>query len=241
MKKVRNLLIVSLLALPLGACDVVQQAMTMPTGPTTNPLTNDEVIRGLKEALTVGINNATKLTSTTDGFLKNAEITIPFPQEAIAVREHAVKMGLSSQVDKVVTTMNRAAEDASKEAVPIFVDAIKNMSIGDGFSILKGGEGAATRFLIEKTSNQLKQAFMPKVKEAIGRVQLTQLWQPLASGYNKTTIISGKPKVTEDLTQYVLDRSVSGLFLMVEKEENKIRKDPAARVNDILMRVFGSK
>lgn len=231
----------AILILPLGACDILQQTVMNPAGPISNPLTNEEVIRGLKEALTVGINNATKLTSATDGYLKNAEIFIPFPEEAIAVRDYANNLGLGGQIDNVVTSLNRAAEEASKEAVPIFVDAIKGMSIGDGFSILNGGDGAATRFLIDRTSAQLKQAFMPKVKDAIGRVQLTQLWQPLATAYNKTTMLSGRPRVTEDLSEYVLERAISGLFFMVEKEENKIRKDPAARVNDILVRVFGNR
>lgn len=241
MKKMKKWLLASLLILPLGACDVLQQSLMNPTGPTVNPLTNEEVIRGLREALTVGINNATKLTSATDGFLKNPEIFIPFPQEAIAVRDYANNLGLGGQIDNVVTTLNRAAEEASKEAVPIFVDAIRGMSIGDGFSILNGGDGAATRFLIDRTASQLKDAFRPRVTDAIARVRLTQLWQPLASGYNATTILSGRPRVTEDLNEYVLDRSISGLFHMVEKEENKIRKDPAARVNDILVRVFGGR
>lgn len=241
MKKVKNLLLAAIFILPLGACDVVQQTIMNPSGATTNPLTNDEVIRGLKEALTVGINNATKMTSATDGFLKNAEIFIPFPEEAKLVQDYANNLGLGGEIDKVVTGLNRAAEEASKEAVPIFVNAIKGMSIGDGFTILNGGEGAATRFLVERTTAQLKTAFMPKVQDAINKVQLAQLWQPLVSKYNMTTMISGRPRVQEDLSEYVLDRSISGLFLMVEKEENKIRKDPAARVNDILRRVFGGR
>ncbi len=224
----------------MGACDVLEQALVAPAGTASAALTNEEVISGLKEALTVGINNATQLTSVTDGFFKNAEIFIPFPEEAKAVQEYANNLGLGGQIDNVVLGLNRAAEEASKEAVPIFVDAIKGMSIGDGFSILNGGDGAATRFLIDRTTAQLKQAFLPKVTAAIEKVQLTQLWQPLVSKYNLTTNITGKPKVQEDLSQYVLDRSISGLFLMVEKEENKIRKDPMARVNDILKRVFGS-
>ena len=188
----------------------------------------------------MGINNATKLTSVTDGFYKNPEIFIPFPEQAKVVQEYANNLGLGGQIDNVVVALNRAAEEASKEAVPIFVDAIKGMSIGDGFAILNGGDGAATRFLIERTTAQLKQAFMPKVKAAIEKVELTKLWQPIVSKYNMTTTITGKPKVQEDLSEYVLDRSISGLFIMVEKEENKIRKDPIARVNDILKRVFGS-
>jgi len=238
MKNLRSFILASILFLPLSSCDILQQALVVPNGPS--PLTNDEVISGLREALTVGIGNATKLTSATDGFLKNSEIFIPFPEQAKVVQEYANNLGLGGQIDNIVVGLNRAAEEASKEAVPIFVNAIKGMSIGDGFSILNGGDGAATRFLIEKTTNQLKQAFLPKVKAAIEKVELTKFWQPLVSKYNLTTNITGKPKVQEDLSEYVLDRSIAGLFLMVEKEENKIRKDPLARVSDILQRVFGS-
>jgi hypothetical protein len=240
MIKVRNFLLTMILILPLGACDILEQALVAPNPSGPAPLTNTEVIAGLREALTLGINNATKLTSVTDGFYKNPEIFIPFPEQAKVVQEYANNLGLGGQIDNVVVALNRAAEEASKEAVPIFVDAIKGMSIGDGFAILNGGDGAATRFLIERTTAQLKQAFMPKVKAAIEKVELTKLWQPIVSKYNMTTTITGKPKVQEDLSEYVLDRSISGLFIMVEKEENKIRKDPIARVNDILKRVFGS-
>jgi hypothetical protein len=240
MIKVRNFLLTTIIILPLSGCDVVQQAIVAPNPSGPAPLTNTEVVSGLREALTVGINNATKLTSATDGFYKNPEIFIPLPEQARVVQDHANSLGLGAQVENVVVAMNRAAEEASKEAVPIFVEAIRGMSIGDGFAILNGGDGAATRFLMDRTTAQLKQAFMPKVKDAIDKVQLAQLWQPIVSRYNMTTTISGKPRVQEDLSEYVLDRSITGLFLMVEKEENKIRKDPVARVNDILRRVFGS-
>jgi hypothetical protein len=240
MIKVRNFLLTTIIILPLSGCDVVQQAIVAPNPSGPAPLTNTEVVSGLREALTVGINNATKLTSATDGFYKNPEIFIPLPEQARVVQDHANSLGLGAQVENVVVAMNRAAEEASKEAVPIFVEAIRGMSIEDGFAILNGGDGAATRFLMDRTTAQLKQAFMPKVKDAIDKVQLAQLWQPIVSRYNMTTTISGKPRVQEDLSEYVLDRSITGLFLMVEKEENKIRKDPVARVNDILRRVFGS-
>jgi len=241
MKNLKIALFTSILILPLSSCDVLESALqTSSSGTTANPLTNDEVIRGLKEALSVGIGNATALTSKTDGFLKNAELFIPFPEEAKVVQEYANNLGLGGQIDNVVVALNRAAEEASKEATPIFIDAIKGMSITDGFSILRGGEGAATRFLMNRTTNQLKQAFMPIVSDAIAKVELTKLWQPIVSKYNMTTMITGKDKVEEDLSEYVLDRSIKGLFHMVEKEENKIRLDPIARVTDILQRVFGS-
>lgn len=243
-KNIRYILLFSTV-FALSSCEVVQEAansvLTTDSSSESKPsLTNSEVIGGLKEALTVGITNATGLTSKTDGFLKNAEISIPWPEDALIVKEKAEEWGLSGQVDKIVTTLNRAAEEASKEAAPIFINAIKGMTISDGFSILNGGEGAATRFLKDKTTSQLKQAFSPKVDAAIQKVELTKYWEPVVTRYNQTTILTGKEKVNPDLNDYVLTKAIDGLFTMVEKEENQIRKDPVARVTDLLQKVFGS-
>ena len=114
------------------------------------------------------------------------------------------------------------------------------MSISDGFAILKGSDGAATQFLKDNTMTQLVTAFSPKVSEATEKVQLTKYWSPLTNTYNKTTFLTGKPKVNTDLNQYVTDRAITGLFTLVGEEEGKIRKDPVARVSDILKKVFGS-
>lgn len=203
-------------------------------------LTSAEVISGLKEALTVGIKNGAGKASMVDGFMNNAKIKLPFPEEASVVKDKAIELGLNGQVDKFELTMNRAAEEASKTAAPIFVDAIKNMSITDGFAILKGSDGAATQYLRENTTTQLVTAFSPKVSEATEKVQLTKYWSPLTSTYNKTTFLTGKPKVNTDINKYVTDRAITGLFSLVEEEEGKIRKDPIARVSDILKKVFGS-
>ena len=143
-------------------------------------------------------------------------------------------------MDKITETLNRAAEDAAKEAAPIFVNAIKNMSISDGFAILNGGEGAATKFLKDNTTSQLVAAFGPKVQASIERVKLTDYWNPVMTKYNQAMTFTGGDKVDTDLNKYVTERAIDGLFLMVAKEENKIRKDPAARVTDLLSKVFGS-
>ena len=203
-------------------------------------LTNAEVISGLKEALNIGIKNAVDLSSVTDGFLKNDMIRLPFPPDAIKVREKALNLGLSKQVATFEETMNRAAEEATKKALPIFIDAIKNMSVSDGFSILKGGDGAATKFLKSQTSNQLVIAFAPVVKEATTKVQLTAYWNPLITKYNTAMTFSGGQKLDPDLDAYITQKAIEGLFYLVEIEENKIRKDPLARVSDILVKVFGS-
>lgn len=233
-----------LLLISLFSCSIVQQVSTTILNPTTNPpkidLTNEEVISGLKEALNVGIKNAVDLSSVTDGFLKNDIIRLPFPPDAIKVREKALKLGLSKQVATFEETMNRAAEEATKNALPIFVDAIKNMSVSDGFSILKGGDGAATKFLKSQTSNQLVIVFSPVVKDATTKVKLTAYWNPLITKYNAAMTFSGGQKLDPDLDAYITQKAIDGLFYLVEIEENKIRKDPVARVTDILVKVFGS-
>ena len=238
-------LLVCLFIISLFSCSIIEDASTTILSPTNNSsskidLTNEEVISGLKEALNVGIKNAVNLSSVTDGFLKNDVIRLPFPPDAIKVREKAINFGLSKQVTTFEETLNRAAEEATKKALPIFVDAIKNMSVSDGFSILKGGDGAATKFLKSQTSNQLVLAFAPVVKEATTKVQLTAYWNPIITRYNSAMTLSGGQKLDPDLDAYITQKAIDGLFYLVETEENKIRKDPLARVSDILVKVFGS-
>jgi hypothetical protein len=238
-------LLASLFIISLFSCSIIEDASTTFLNPTNNSpskidLTNEEVISGLKEALNVGIKNAVNLSSVTDGFLKNDVIRLPFPPDAIKVREKAINFGLSKQVTTFEETLNRAAEEATKMALPIFIDAIKNMSVSDGFSILKGGDGAATKFLKSQTSNQLVIAFAPVVKEATTKVQLTAYWNPIITRYNSAMTLSGGQKLDPDLDAYITQKAIDGLFYLVETEENKIRKDPLARVSDILVKVFGS-
>ena len=238
-------LLVCLFIISLFSCSIIEDASTTILNSTNNShskidLTNDEVISGLKEALNVGIKNAVNLSSVTDGFLKNDVIRLPFPPDAIKVREKAINFGLSKQVTTFEETLNRAAEEATKKALPIFVDAIKNMSVSDGFLILKGGDGAATKFLKSQTSNQLVIAFAPVVKEATTKVQLTAYWNPIITRYNSAMTLSGGQKLDPDLDAYITQKAIDGLFYLVEIEENKIRKDPLARVSDILVKVFGS-
>ena len=234
-----------LLLISLFSCSIIEDVSTTIINPTNNSsskidLTNEDVISGLKEALNVGIKNAVNLSSVTDGFLKNDIIRLPFPPDAIKVREKALNFGLSKQVETFEETLNRAAEEATKKALPIFIDAIKNMSVSDGFSILKDGEGAATKFLKSQTSNQLVIAFASVVKEATTKVQLTAYWNPIITRYNSAMSLSGGQKLNPDLDAYITQKAIDGLFYLVEVEENKIRKDPFARVSDILVKVFGS-
>jgi hypothetical protein len=240
------LLYIALSIFIFSSCQVMDEASKMVnvnkgTSQNSTPkLSNDEVISGLKEALNVGIKNSVSLTSVTDGFLKNTNIRLPFPPDAQKVRDKALELKLDGQVEKFEITLNRAAEEATKEALPIFKDAILNMSVQDGFAILNGGDGAATKFLKDQTTSKLVTAFSPKVKEATSKVKLTEYWNPIITKYNNAMTLTGGQKLNPDLDAYITQKAIEGLFYMVEKEENKIRKDPAARVTDILVKVFGS-
>ena len=219
---------------------VQEKVLDNSSSSTTNPLSNEEVIAGLKEALTVGINNGSGKASKLDGFLKNDKIRLPFPADAQKVKDKALQLGLDSKVEEFETTLNRAAEEAAKEAAPIFIAAIKEMSIGDGFEILKGSDNAASTYLKEKTVAKLTTAFAPKVENAINKVNLTKYWEPLTSAYNSASILTGAQEVNTDLKSYITEKAIAGLFQLIEEEELKIRKDPIARVTDVLKKVFGS-
>jgi hypothetical protein len=245
--KQKGFFLATLLALVLTACTleeiangVVTTTNGTGTGTTAPALTNDEVIAGLKEALTIGIKKGAEMASVTDGFFKNDIIKIPFPPEANAIKDKAIEWGMQAKVDEIILTLNRAAELASQKASPIFVDAITNMSISDGFEILRGSDTAATQYLIKTTSVPLFDAFLPVVKEAIATVELTKYWNPVATKYNQAAKLTGKPEINPDLDKYVTDRAISGLFYLVKQEERKIRKDPVAQVTDLLKKVFGS-
>lgn len=203
----------------------------------TTSLSNDDIIKGLKDALSVGSNNAGSSASKVDGFYKDSLIKIPFPPDAVKVQQTAVSLGMQSQVDAFIVSLNRAAEKAAIKAAPIFLNAITSMSINDGMNILKGPDNAATQYLQSKTSQQLHDAFLPIVKAAIDSVQVTKYWTPLAGAYNSIPMVT---KVNPDLNEYVTQKALSGLFILLAAEELKIRKNPAARVDDILKKVFGS-
>lgn len=197
-------------------------------------LSNDEIINGLKEALRVGADNGTKKLSAVDGFFKDAAIRILMPEEAKKVEQKLRAVGLGKQVDNAILSMNRAAENAAQSAAPIFLNAIKGMSIQDGISILKGGDFAATNFLKGKTLSQLTDAFRPVIEQSLQKVNATKYWNTLFSTYNTFS----HEKVNPDLSAYVTEKALAGIFYQVGQEEQKIRKDPMARTTDLLKKVF---
>ena len=228
-----------LLLLPLAGCETTQQILNnLPatTGTGNGQLNTAQIVAGLKEALTVGTQNGTNKVSAVNGFFADAALKILMPPEAQKVESTLRNIGLGSIVDKAILSMNRGAEEASKSATPIFVDAIKQMTITDALGILRGGDFAATNYFKGKTTAALTTAFKPVIATALKNVNATKYWSDVFSAYNK---ISSTP-VNTDLSAYVTEKAVAGIFLEVGLEEQKIRKDPAARVTDILKTVFGS-
>ena len=148
-------------------------------------LSNEEVVKGLKEALSVGTNNSSSMASKVDGFYKNPRLFIPWPEEAKEMKARLIKMGFSKKIEEFETSLNRAAEEAALKAAPVFVDAITNMSVQDGFAVLNGADTAATNYLRKTTYAPLKTNFLPVVKEAIEKVNVTNYWNPLVTAYNK--------------------------------------------------------
>jgi len=208
-------------------------------GTGTSGLTNEDVVAGLKEALVKGAEQSVLRGSAVDGFWKNDRIRIPFPPEAEQMKGTLNSIGMTRQVEEFELTMNRAAEEAAKEALPVLRDAVTGMSVGDGFAILKGGDDAATTYLREKTTATLTERFRPIVANATRKVALTGYWTPLATGYNKAGLLTGNKAVDPDLDAYVTGKAIDGLFTLIAEEEARIRQDPMARTSDLLRRVFG--
>ncbi len=203
-----------------------------------NNLSNADIIKGLKEALNVGSKNAGDLASKMDGYYKNPQIKIPYPSQTRDMMTTLSNMGMKPQVDAFVKQLNRAAEDAATKAAPIFVNAVTHMNINDGLTILKGANDAATQFLKQNTSSELTNQFKPVIAASLQKVEITKYWKPLFKKYNELQFVK---KVNPNLEEYVTQKAIDGLFILVAQEELKIRQDPAARVTDILKKVFGAK
>jgi hypothetical protein len=201
-------------------------------------LSTEEVVAGLKEALSVGANNSASKLSAVDGFFANAAIKVLMPPEAKKVENALRTAGMGKIVDDAILSMNRAAEDAAKSAAPIFLDAIKGMSFQDAMGILRGSDTAATGYLRGKTVPALTEAFRPVIEGALEKTGATKHWKTVFDTYNKLPTTFNK--VNPDLAGYVTDKGLNGIFYQVAAEELKIRKDPAARVTETLKKVFGS-
>jgi hypothetical protein len=204
---------------------------------STNRLSDDKIVLGLKEALDIGTGNAVTRVGQVDGYFKNAIIKILLPKKLQTIEKGLRVIGYGPKVDEFVLSMNRAAEKAAPEAKEIFIDAIKEMTFDDARKILTGGDTAATNFFKEKTSDELATAFRPIIEKAMNEVGATQQYKDLIGRYQSLPFARS---YTLDIDEYVTGKAIDGLFYMVGEEEKKIRKNPAARVTSILKDVFGN-
>lgn len=231
-----------LIALALAACTAQQIQQTVKTVDsylkTETPLTESQVIEGLKEALVQGAGSSTSLASKLDGYYKNPQLKIPFPPEVKKVEDKLRSLGMGSQVDEFVMTLNRGAENAAIEAKPIFVEAIKGMTVQDAWGILKGEENAATNYLKSKTYSQLQDKFRPVMNSALDKSSATKYYGDIVNTYNKIPFIE---KVNPNLEEYATAKALDGLFLLVAQEEKNIRQDPVARTTELLKKVFAQQ
>jgi hypothetical protein len=203
----------------------------------TKGLTEKDAADGIREALVNGTGESVRVVSVLDGYWGNPEIKIPFPAEAKEMESKLRAIGMAKKVDEFNESMNRAAEKAATEAKPIFIAAIKGMTVRDAINIVKGADNAATIYLKNTTSPELVGKFQPVIKTSLDNVNATKYWSDLITIYNKIPLVK---KMNPDLTMYVTQKAIDGLFVMIAKEEIKIRKDPMARTSELLKRVFGS-
>lgn len=200
-------------------------------------LSSVDIVSGLKEALNVGTKKSVDKLSITDGFLKDAVVKILLPPEAQEIEKKLRMFGGGKLVDNAITSLNRAAEDASKKATPIFLSAIKKMNIHDALGILNGSDTSATFYLKKTTGAELIAAFKPIIDSSLIKVDATKYWKDIFTNYNKFF----PNKVETDLGAYVTRKAMDGIFYYVAQEEKDIRKNPGNYASDILKRVFGKK
>ena len=231
--------IILVLLLATGACSSTQVNQAIDEASKTlesgSVPTSAEVGEGLKEALIKGISAGTSQVSQTDGYFKNLAIKIPFPPELKKVEQKLRQLGFGNEVDNFVMTMNRGAEDAAKEVKPIFVTAIRSMTIEDAWGILKGSPDAATQYLKRTTSPQIKEKFKPVIQNSLNKVSATKYYGDLVNTYNRIPFVE---KVNPDLNEYATDLAMRGLFVTIANEEKKIRENPLERTTDLLKKVF---
>lgn len=240
------LILASALLLLAGCAELLKVMQTV-----TPALTEQEVVGGLKEALITGARNSAGRLSVTDGYYRDLAVKILLPDEAKVIIDNISRIpGGDKLVEDVIVRINRAAEDAAKEVAPIFVSAVTQMSISDAFGILRGEDNAATMYLNRTTYNELYSLYKPKIqvsteKKIVAGISTRESWETLTERWNSVANsvagrLAGLQPVNTQLDDFLTRKALDGLFLKVQEEEFKIRKDVSARVTPLLQKVFGS-
>lgn len=222
------------LGILFNSCNVLSQLPGVGNG-----VTESEAGEGIKEALGQGLVKAVLQLNKEDGFFKDAFYKILMPPDAKKIENTLRDLGMGKMVDKAILQINRAAEDAAGHAKPIFVNAIKNMTLADAIGLVKNGDTSATHFFRVKTTDQLIAAFLPVIKTSLDKLNATKYYSDMVNTYNNfpTTF----KKLNPDLPGFVTQRATDALFDLVAKEERNIRQNIAARTSDLLRKVFGAK
>ncbi len=237
-----------LIVLSLSGCAELMQIVEQVD--TERPLTEQEVVNGLKQALTIGADSAASRLAKTDGYYRDQLVRIMLPPEAEIITENLSYLpGGEKMIEDLILRINRAAENAAREAGPVFATAVRNMTVRDGFEILRGENDAATKYLRSQTYDQLFNLYQPKIKNStekpfVGNVSAAETWNRLTGEWNSvanSTVgrLAGLKPVDTELDRYLTEQALNGLFIKLAEEEEKIRTVPAARVTDLLKRVFG--
>lgn len=245
----KNLLILAFPVILLSGCAELNSLMQ--SVPMDAPLTESEVVQGLKEALIEGSKNSSSILSAVNGYYGDAMVKILLPPEASVIIDNLSRIpGGDKLVEDVVLRINRAAEDAAKEVAPIFINSIQQMTIQDAFGILRGADNAATQYLSNTTRTELYNLYKPKIrqsteKDILGGISTKESWETLTGRWNQVANsvagkLAGFSPVNTDLDDYLTNRALDGMFLKVEIEEKKIRENVSARVTPLLKKVFGS-
>ncbi|WP_340074618.1 DUF4197 domain-containing protein [Leptobacterium sp. I13] len=217
----------------LNACNELQQVVNQ--FPNGNGLSNEQIASGLRQALSFGIDKRVSKLTQKDGFFKNKLVKILLPQELQKVDKTLRDIGLGNLADEGLKVLNRAAEDAVKEATPIFVDAVKGITFSDAKNILLGNDNAATQYLKVRTNTALYTKFNPVIKQSLDKVGATQVWTGIIQKYNSLPLTSD---VNPNLPDYITQEALKGVYTMIAVEEKQIRTKVSSRTTDLLRRVF---
>lgn len=231
----KALLFIPFIFILLSGCDTLSQVAQTTVQQYGNP-TSLEIGNGLKQALELGTSKSSDQLSTVNGFFGNAAVKLLFPPEAQKVEKTLRSIGLGKLADNVILSLNRAAEDAAGKAKPIFVSAIKQMTLQDVTNILLGNQDAATQYFRRVTTAQLSASFKPVVQASLNKVGATKYYGDAAAAYNKVPFMT---KVNPDISDYVTQKAISGLFVEIAQEELNIRQNLSARTTPLLQKVFG--
>jgi hypothetical protein len=228
----KTFLLALLLSFGLVSCDVLSKL------PAYTSVTESEASEGMRQAIEQGVSRGISTLNTQDGFFGNQAYKLFLPAEAQRIESTLRQLGMGGLVDRAILQINRSAEDAVGYARPIFVDALREMTITDALTIIRGPKDAATQYFKQKTTARLTAAFSPIIKSSLDKFSATKYYGEVVNTYNgfPTTI----NKINPDLPSYVVDKAVTALFDQIAKEEANIRANPVARTTDILKKVFGS-